>query len=252
MGFPVYGVAFDRENGWMFAREQAGNYPIHVYQMDDNNRGEQIGLITNWSQFNGNQVNEYAIEWVYNHPDGQLWVGNYGNQRLYEITVDTNNWTCTGSPTNFATPGMSQPYDGVAHDGHNIWTGGYGASTIRVYDDGITEAYWLSLDPTEGQLESHADANINIHLDAAGLVTGRYIGDIHFLSNDPADPDQVFRVTANVQGSPDIQVKWATEDGFRDNVLDWNRRYDPNLFTGGPYDMQLTVTKSSLDRVELA
>ncbi|MBM3327786.1 MAG: DUF1573 domain-containing protein, partial [Calditrichaeota bacterium] len=105
--------------------------------------------------------------------------------------------------------------------------------------------YWLIYEPDEGRLQSGADMDIMVTLNAAGLIEGDYIADLHFLSNDPADPDVAVSITAHVAGAPDLVAEWPAAWGWTvgvDAVLDWNRRYDPNLFTGGPYPMTFTVT----------
>ena len=200
MGFPVYGVAFDSEEGLMFARNQNAGGAIQVYEMDGNDRGEQIGTINNWQQFNGNNVNVYTVEWVPKHPDGQLWMVNNGTHNIYEIAVDTDEWQATGAVQNFPA-NITQPWDAITHDGENMWVGGWGANNIRIYDDGVAEMRWISLDPEEGTLEPAADMDVICILNAEGLAAGAYEADIHFLSNDPEDPDQVVTVNMNVVGA---------------------------------------------------
>jgi len=139
------------------------------------------------------------------HPDGELWVST--NNRAWQIDVNTNDWTFVGNAAvaNFATHSENE-YAFIVHDGHDLWVSQHSTTTVYGYDDGVAEAYWLTVDPTEGELQSGSDVNINIHLDATGLLGGTYIGDIHYLSNDPANSDQVFRATVNVSGAPAIET----------------------------------------------
>ncbi|NQT33814.1 hypothetical protein HQ587_01385, partial [bacterium] len=133
MGFATYGVAFDTEEGWMFARSQNAGGVIQVYQMDGNDRGEQIGTLPNPSQYNGGNANCYNIEWVAQHTDGQMWIANNATQSIYQISVDTDNWEYIEAVQNFNAQ-ITQPYDAVAHDGLHMWVGGWGAGNIRIYD----------------------------------------------------------------------------------------------------------------------
>ena len=80
MGFSCYGVAFDHDEGLMFARNQNAAGTIHIYEMDGNDRGEQVGVLPNPNQFAGGNANLYNIEWVAAHPDGQMWISSVRTQ----------------------------------------------------------------------------------------------------------------------------------------------------------------------------
>ncbi|MBM3330214.1 MAG: hypothetical protein FJY67_12240, partial [Calditrichaeota bacterium] len=155
--------------------------------------------------------------------------------------MNEENWQATANVRNFQVfPGQDQPYSCVAHDGHNLWVGGYAAQNFRIYDDGVTEAYWLIVEPEEGALEPGASMDVIFTLDATGLIEGDYEADVHFMSNDPVDDDVAVNVTLFVHGAPDITVAWPANIGFPD-VVNWNRAY-PDLFTGFAYDIVVNVT----------
>ncbi|MFN3822323.1 MAG: hypothetical protein ACK4OO_08335, partial [bacterium] len=124
---------------------------------------------------------------------------------------------------------------------YHLWAGGWGAATIRIYDDGIQEAYWFSYNPRSGVLAGGEDMGIEVTFNAAGLVEGDYEAELHFLSNDPENSDVAVALLLHVQGAPDIGVSWPEDWGYPD-VVDWNRRYAPDFFSGGPYPMTLRVT----------
>ncbi|MBM3330173.1 MAG: choice-of-anchor D domain-containing protein, partial [Calditrichaeota bacterium] len=249
MGFPIYGVAFDHEEGWLFAKEQAGQQPVRVYRMDGNNLGQQIGTIANWAQHAQGNVNVYSLEWVSKHPDGKLWIHQGANTNLFNININTDNWQSVGQVRSFPV-GITQPYDAVMHDGYNIWVGGWGPGTIRIYDDGVAEAYWLIYDPRDGEIESGGDMNVVVTLDGTGLVTGDYEADMHFLSNDPNDGDLALNVLLHVTGVPVVDAIWPGAYGHPD-VVDWNRAFQ-DIFAGGPYNVTVRVENVGTDVLEVS
>jgi hypothetical protein len=56
-----------------------------------------------------------------------------------QIAVDTD----TGKPPGgwLLQRGRYPALRRGSHDGHNLWVGGYGNANVRIYDDGIAEAY---------------------------------------------------------------------------------------------------------------
>jgi hypothetical protein len=279
-GHNVYGLAADNDQNLLFVQESGNNYAIHVYEIsDDAEVGEQIGLINNHLPFHGNQYN-YGIEWVASHSDGKLWITNYSNQRVYQIAVDEDEWQATETIQDFQVGG-NQPYDPVAHDGVNIWAGGYNEATIRIYDDGISETAWIAVyegdireieDPeewtratSEYTVAGDESMDFTLHLDAAGLFSGRYAADIHFISNDPTEGegDQIIDVEVYVQGIAVFGEVIPAEDendifgtGVMNNgVIDFGYYYDDEytdeednntylhqLYTGIAYPLPVTFT----------
>ncbi|HHE46531.1 MAG TPA: choice-of-anchor D domain-containing protein, partial [Bacteroidetes bacterium] len=243
MGFPVYGVAFDSEEGLMFARNQNAGGAIQVYEMDGNDRGGQIGTINNWSQFNGNNVNVYSVEWVPAHPDGQLWMVNNGTHNIYEIAVDTDEWQATGAVQNFPAD-ITQPWDAIAHDGENMWVGGWGAANIRIYDDGVAEMRWIAVDPREGITEPDGSTEVTLTLDAGNLAAGDYSADLHFISNDPESGDVILNVTLHILELRDIVLTPDPLD-FGEVFIDESTDLPINVANAGNAD--LTVSEMAVE-----
>jgi len=244
--FPVYGLATDVDNELIFALSGI-DFRIHVYPLDgEGGVGEEIGVIRNHDQYHNNE-NAYGLEWVSKHPNGQLWMTAATQGRIYQIAVDTDNWTCTEDVQSFVVfqGGANQAYSTVAHDGHNLWAGGYTEETIRVYDDGITETYWLTWEPKEGTIPPGEEVDVIVTLNAAGLYSGDYIADIHILSNDPDNADAVVAIIFHVTGVPDIDVEWPEEAGYPDSI-NFNSYFN-EVFVGGPYPMPLTVTNAGTE-----
>ena len=63
---------------------------------------------------------------------------------------------------------------------------------------------WLHVTPGAGTVRALQSANLDVHLDPAGLLGGTYQASIHILSNDPATSDLIVPVTLTVIGAPDI------------------------------------------------
>ncbi|NQT34322.1 hypothetical protein HQ587_03960, partial [bacterium] len=236
MGFATYGLAFDHLEGWMFARNQTAGGVIQVYEMDGNDRGEQIATLPNPTQYNGGNANLYNIEWVARHHDGQMWIANNSTQSLHQIAVDTDNWEYIDVVQSF-NAGISQPYDACMHDGHHFWVGGWGAGNIRIYDDGIVERGWLSYEPVEGEVAGNDALDIIVTLDARMGDVGYYEANLIFRSNDPHNPDELFNIRLYISEPPSLVVEWDSDYGFPEEV-NWNMAY-LDLYNNQPYEIEL-------------
>ncbi|MBM3327505.1 MAG: choice-of-anchor D domain-containing protein, partial [Calditrichaeota bacterium] len=249
MPFATYGLAFDQDRGLMFAREHAGSYPIHVYLMDGVNRGAEIGQITNYSTYNGGNVSVYNLEWVWRHPQGQLWIVNNSTQQVYQILVNTANWQCVRTARNFPVA-CNQAYDPVCHDGLNLWAGGYQNANIRIYDDGVREVYWLDYNPQGGTIAAGESMNMVVTLNAISYIAGEYEADITIASNDPENERVVVNVLMTVEAAPDIDAVWgtlATPYGYPQEV-NWNARY-PDLFNNIDFPMAVTIRNIGVEEL---
>jgi len=223
MPFQIVGIAADDVNDWLFLMN-GNTLNIHVFQLNQNGAvGEQIGLIDNHLQFHNNRES-FSIEWVQKHRRGQLWMTDPDAGRVHQILVDTDDWTCVEEIQNFVVfpGGQEEPTSGVAHDGFNLWVGGFVAQNIRIYDDGFMETYWIAFEPTEGELGIADDMDIIIMVTGMGLIGGVYEAELHILSNDPDEPDVVVNIRGTLIGVPDLAIGWPEEAGFPD-VIDFNR-----------------------------
>ena len=240
MGYSCYGVAFDHEKGLMFARNQNAAGTIHIYEMDGNDRGEQIATLPNPQQHVGGNANCYNIEWVSAHPDGQMWVSSSTTQRIHQILVDTDEWEYVEEVQSFPNGGANQTWDGCAHDGEHIWIAGWQPANVRIYDDGVAELRWLTFAPEEGEVESESSMDMIVTLDAAGLFGGTYEADINIFSNDPANDMVTVSIVIEVTGAPDIVFEPEELE------IDWNAAY-ADLFSGGPYMLPVVIGNDGTD-----
>jgi len=249
--FGVCGMASDMDEEWLFVIS-GNDWSIQVYQLDGEGNVDPnapIGAINNWRQFANNE-NPYGLEWVGNHREGQLWVTSPSNMRVHEILVDTDQWTCVEEFQNFVVfPNAENPYSGVGHDGEFLWSSGSNFNTVRIYDDGVNESRWLTIIPEEGVTVADQTTDVNIHLDAAGLVGGHYEASLHVLSNDVDFPDIEVIVSLDVTGAPDIEVTWEEGLGFPQEV-NFNSGY-PELYFGGPYPLDINVANIGTDMLHI-
>ncbi len=208
---------------------------IHVINIENR---QEAALIDPLAGFN-NEGNVWGVDWVPDHPEGQLW--GLRNGRMFQVFVD-EEWNAQ-PVQNFAC-NADTPYPGPVHDGVDIWHGMWNSQTVFKLDDGVEESRWLTLEPDEGSLAPDEDLDLIIALDATGLISGDYIADLHFLSNDPDESDVEIRATMRVQGVPDVDATW--EIGMEDNLIDWNRYYE-DVFVEGRYPVAVTVINNGTE-----
>ncbi len=233
-------LATSKEEGWLFAIS-GGNRQIYVYDVADDY--QNIGIIETPQEFNiDNGVRAGSICWVDDHPEGQLWFGS--EDRVWQYFVDTENWQAE-LVQDFETP-CGTTWLGIGHDGENIWRpNNSDEQLVRIYDDGISEIRWISFDPDEGELEAGADLDIIVTLDATGLIGGEYEADIHFISDDPDNPDLVVSIIMFVNGAPNLEIEWSENIGFPD-VVDWNLHFE-DVFPGESYDIPVELTNTGTE-----
>ncbi|MDP8238733.1 MAG: choice-of-anchor D domain-containing protein, partial [Candidatus Hatepunaea meridiana] len=229
-------LASSPEENLLFVMESAGDFNIHVLEVNGDNVNE-IGTI-DWRQGALEGQGSRSINWVNKHPDGQLWINTPGH--VWQLAID-QNWEVTGVVEDFDWAG-NQQWDGIGHDGHNLWLGGYNQDEYLIVDDNVTELYWLMLEPTEGEVPSGDNNSMDLTLtfNAVDLIEGRYEAEIHFLSNDPFNPDIFVTLVMNVEETPDIEVTWEHYDADEPDLVDWND-YFPELFTDDEYRAPVTI-----------
>lgn len=221
-------------------------YVIHVFNLDDLN---EIAII-DYDETVGND-RCYSIEWVTAHPDGQLWLSGVGH--FYQCSID-DDWNCE-LVQDFETVAACQRC--IAHDGENLWHGIWEGELIwYVIDDGVSEANWLAYDPAEGEVEGEGQQEVNVTIDAAGLIDGDYDADMTFSTNEPDAEDVIVNLLMHVAGAPVLTVTWSEEFGFNPDdpeasIIDWNLAYPEDLFTDVPYDITVNVANTGTADLEV-
>jgi len=109
---------------------------------------------------------------------------------------------------------------------------------------------WVYCVPTEGSINVGGDQDVIVNIDTDGLFTGFYEAALHFLSNDPVNPDVSAQISVNVTGFPIPDVYWSVELGFPDS-LDFNSAYE-ELYTGGAYPVEVTIENAGTDDLHIA
>jgi len=206
---------------------------MYFYEVADD-EVRQTGVL-NWRVEQLGEGDCRGICWVDRHPDGQLWI--MVDDGLYEFAVDEDNLEIIELIQDLEY--QDNQWFSVSHDGRNLWLGTENHPEWSIIDDGIREFFWLMIDPGEGILEPNQEIDIEIIFCAIGCLHGIYEAAIHFLSNDPENPDVVVRVEMYVEGCPVIDVRWSEEAGYPD-LIDWNGVFD-DLFTGAPYELVIEV-----------
>ncbi|MDP8241095.1 MAG: Ig-like domain-containing protein [Candidatus Hatepunaea meridiana] len=240
----INGIATDQKEGLIYAAEGSGApYNLNVFTTE----GEMVGQLGNVAAFTNNQLFR-SIEFVALHPDGELWVNT--RDRAWQIDIDTDNFEFVGNQAvvNFATTSNNE-YAVIAHDGENLYVSCHANQTLYAYDDGVIEAYWLTYEPEEGNIEGGGDLEFIITLDARGADEGFYEADITFLSNDPHHPEVVFNVRLVISEPPNLVIEWDSDYGFPGEV-NWNDAY-PDLYNDLSYDIELTFLNYADDALHI-
>ncbi|MDP8240375.1 MAG: choice-of-anchor D domain-containing protein, partial [Candidatus Hatepunaea meridiana] len=234
----VIGVAVDAENELLIVGTGSNN--LFVYNL----QGERVAQINN----NGSNIRERcegrswrSLEWVGNHTDGELWVHTQG--QVFQIDVDTDNWAFIGDENvqTFAVHSATE-WDGMAHDGSDLWVSSYHSATINIYDDGITETVWLLVNPNSGSIDANGEVDVTVTLSAENADAGDYEANLIISSNDPDNPEIEVNVIMQVDDAPNIFVEWDTEafSSEEDNTIDWNSNYG-FMFTETAYTAEVWI-----------
>jgi len=193
-----------------------GEIQIHVYDVEDNGAiGNEVGTIRNWSNFV--QGSSRSICWVDQHPDGQLWLNSVigGNNEVWELAIDTDDWEATELVQRFCSRegGGAQHWDGIGHDGENLWLAYWMIPQIRIVDDGISEFSMLVINPETGIIPVEDVANVEITIITEGVEADVYNILLEIELTDPEDDrDEPYRIL--IELSAVISVDEPTFDIF--------------------------------------
>lgn len=164
---------------------------ILIYNID----GERIGDISDYRQLIENGTSR-SICWVSDHPQGLLWLNTPGH--LWQLAVNTDDWEAISLVQDMEWDG-TQEWDGVGHDGYNLYLGGWNLDEYLIVEDNINEPHWLAVDPLSGEIEADGTLDVTLILSAEGLFGGDYAGIVYFVFNDREYPDAVVSVTLHVE-----------------------------------------------------
>ncbi|MBT3232670.1 MAG: T9SS type A sorting domain-containing protein [Calditrichaeota bacterium] len=138
-----------------------------------------------------------GIEWVPAHDDGHLWMVYRNNPiaNLAQCKINAD-WEIEAIQT---IELEDRGYGSLWHDGVNLWTGGgEDFRFVKIWDDGIHEVHWFTIDTYEGTLQTDEEQIIELTLDATSLIGGEYRGMLNVFSNDPVDPELNIEINLDV------------------------------------------------------
>ncbi len=198
-------LAADQSCSLLFISPSSNQDVIYVYSVADGEIVERVGAIDNFRGLAGRAVC-YNLEWVPEHPDGELWLHTHNH--VWQIDVDTDNWRALELVQDFAPWNNGDHWDGIVHDGENIWLGSRNQAEYHIFDDATLERpVWITaIEPAAGEIEPGAAQEAVFTFDAADLVVGHYHADMHMRSNDPNNADFVIDVTFHVGTFPAIEA----------------------------------------------
>ncbi|NQU04989.1 MAG: T9SS type A sorting domain-containing protein [Calditrichaeota bacterium] len=209
---------------------------IHVFEFENDTEVAEIDRFTWRQEPFENNAQSHGITWVDMHPEGQLWITAWPANHAYQLSIDTDDWSITEINDRFAWGG-NQTWDGIAHDGYNLWLCGYNQAEYLIIDDGVFEVYWLSYEPVKGELDPNEEMNVVVTIDTDELIEGVYCAELFFL-NEEDDELAVVEIELITVGSAQLEANW--DPGFPD-LIDYNEQYDPDLFVGGPFHIGVTI-----------
>ncbi len=240
VNYNVYGLAADVDEKLLFVQESGNNQGIHVFPISNENElGEEIGLIDNWAEFNDNSY-VYGLEWVPAHEEGQLWMCHRDNDNVYQIHVDTEQWQADGAVQDFGIEAAGN-YLSVAHDGRNLWVP---TDNISIYHDGINEQpLLLWVVPERGLVDPDGELVVSLIIEA--WDSGQFEALLHIYTNDPENLDIELQVTVVVDRMP-IMFTNPSQISFGEVVEDQQSVIDLDIFCQFLED-DLTITGISTD-----
>ncbi len=190
----IHGITIDDSGDLLVAagRESV----IHVFNISDFEEIADFQL--------GDLVNADlgSIEWVPEHPDGQLWI--VSRSSIYQIFIDRNlNPELIGE--------IRSQFDlqesGLAHDGNNLWLGLNNIESWKAVDDGIAEIEierWLSAIPPRGTIEPGFEIEISLVFSASNLEPSTdYQCELLVRTNDPDQPTVTIPVIMTTETLPE-------------------------------------------------
>ncbi|MBT3231443.1 MAG: T9SS type A sorting domain-containing protein [Calditrichaeota bacterium] len=145
----------------------AGEHDIHVMSAD----GDEIAVINDYRQFvQGQPGNSRCLQWVENHREGQLWINSL--RTIYQIRIN-DDWEAVELTQRFVFAG-AQLWDGIGHDGENMWLGTVAQAEYLIFDDGVREFQMLTFDPEGGEIPGGDSIPINVFMTTEGIEPGVY------------------------------------------------------------------------------
>lgn len=138
---------------------------------------------------------------AYNAAENVLWVAtNSDSDTLYQVSADD----CTTLST--LPPPQSGGYQGAGlemDEEGNLWVVAQSPSRVYLVESGVPafgDIAWLTVDPTEGEVEPGESATLEVTIDTTDLEPGLYLGSLFVTSNSGRRPTTRIPVSLVVSG----------------------------------------------------
>ncbi|MCF7811878.1 carboxypeptidase-like regulatory domain-containing protein, partial [bacterium] len=231
MNYTVRGMSSSPEMELLMITEAAGDYPIHIYTVDENgNIDEEVARIPTLRGFLAANNEQANFIWVDQHPDGEIWTqlpefADGGG--IFQVDIDTDEWEAVETVQEWETS-SSNRWDGIGHDGYNIWAGTANGATIEVKDDGINESYhkWVmaDLEEEEGMIEANGSMSFNLIFQPIEMENGVYeiymIVELYESEDRDVMNDCLTISTIMSYNSPTFNVSGIVTDAGNDNSIE--------------------------------
>ena len=156
-------------------------------------------------------------------PAGVAWDGQYiwtnGRENATTYRIDPSDGAVIDSFATPPGPGVNNG-QGAAFDGRYLWIVNDDVDSVYQIDIEKTGAYaWLSEDPSSGTLSAGSSDVAVLTVDASGLATGSYNGNLMIYSDDPGENPVIIPVTLDVgvvavDNEPAIPKLFALSQNF--------------------------------------
>ncbi|MDP8238870.1 MAG: carboxypeptidase-like regulatory domain-containing protein, partial [Candidatus Hatepunaea meridiana] len=185
------------------------DYLIHIVTIDDL---EEIGTIDYRNEVNQGRL--YSMDWVPEHPEGQLW-GIYDGI-IYQLYVDEDREV---ESVQQIQSNSDSNYSGPAHDGENMWQGSWNGTTWYKFDDGVVELSWITWNPEEGTIDSDDAEIINIAINAIDLEPETYEIQLNIEFDNPEQ--SIIEITALLSvDTPTWDLAGTITDAATDGLVE--------------------------------
>jgi len=108
---------------------------------------------------------------------------------------------------------------------------------------------WLSVEPTEGEIEAGGMIAITVILDATTVEGGDYNAELRVLTNDPANPEIAISVHMWVSEDWPLYPVWPEELGWPE-VLDFNRAFG-DIYVDTPETLSVSLQNLGTDTLRI-
>ena len=242
--YRIQGMTID-ENERLFVND-FDSQVIHVIDLE--NREELSAFsILNALQFENHSVG--ALLWVKEHRPGQLWMAVRDNRTNEDFACQVTLDGDFHSEELERFPFEEESLYAIAHDGRNLWhSGRYEQQLWWVYDDGVAEHQFATIEPESGLIDVNEEVEIIINIDAQNQFEGIYRGFLEISVDDPDVPALQIGINISVDGVPEIEV--VRDNGPVRNMINWNDCFN-SIYVEETYSIPIIIRNTGTAQLEI-